>query len=190
MFGTHAIIEAGQRGIHYYDGKPVAIFRPGRYRVKASGGRGRVDSYFAKIPIRQQDVLVELEAALPKQVKEHLYQVSPNEGEVVLVRAEGALIGIVAPGETQAFWKDGRKITAETIDVTEAPALPREAIREVTAIGSNAVLHFTVPKDHKGVVYIDGAPRETLSAGVYAFWDAARGVAVGPCDTDGVLENW
>ena len=182
MFGTNIIVSATQRGIQFYDGKPVAIVRPGRYNVRHYNTRGRMDTYAASLPLRNRDLLIELEAALPKHFEKSLHKVSAGPAEIVLVRAGKDLIGIVEPGRTEAYWIDTRKIVTEAVDVSEAPLVPRQLAREITESGSSAILHTSVPKDHEAIVFVDGASRETLEPGIYAYWNALRKVTVETAD--------
>jgi len=182
MFGKDVIINATHRGIQYSDGKPVAILRPGRYKVKHYATRGYVDKFLINMPFKDQELLAELEDVLPKQVAKHLLKVTAKANEVVLVRADNLLVGIVSPARTEGYWIDSRKLTTEHIDVSDAPPIERKDVHEIMALGSGAAMYNILPKDHEGTLFIDGVPRESLKPGVYAYWNALRKVTIEMAD--------
>ncbi len=122
------------------------------------------DNEWAPFLLKQRPDLVELYFTL----------VETSDTEVALVSADGRLFQVLTPARRVLFWKGVAVITAEVVDVIDAPEVPAEKLPALDRVGSaSQVVSAHVRDSHAGLLFLDNRFSRTLKPGKYGFWSAA-----------------
>lgn len=126
-------------------------------------------------------------------IRQHVESFRMNNDEAGLLYLNGQLQGVIAPGEQVYAWKAAGDLMVKRVWLAEESRVERSVLDELRARDLNhatellshsgadlkaPVLEVTVPAQHAGVFYEDGAMSATLTPGVYGFWALNRNVDV------------
>jgi hypothetical protein len=118
-------------------------------------------------------------------VARHFTVVEIGEREVGLVRKNGKIAGVVAPGTRQLYWRGPVDIDVEVLDISErfeiAPAVATVLARAkppLAAQVSDAVTAAEVPDTAIGLLIVDGKLTKVLEPGLHAFWKFQRALKI------------
>jgi regulator of protease activity HflC (stomatin/prohibitin superfamily) len=192
MFGIKRVVIAQyQRGLEFRDGRLMAILQPGVYRTFDPLGRktlviedvSQPEANFAKAEIYVREN--------PQLVAGHLQLVAIGENEVGLVRKDGKLSSILAPGVRQVYWTGPVAVEIERIDIGADCVVPDRVIRALQTPGAASlvreaaasVVHKEVAQSAVGLLFVGGKLDRVLEPGVYGFWKFQRNVQVDVVDT-------
>jgi regulator of protease activity HflC (stomatin/prohibitin superfamily) len=192
MFGIKRVVIAQyQRGLEFRDGRLKAILDPGVYRSFDPLGRktlliedvSQPEANFAKAEIFVREN--------PQLVAGHLQLVSIGENEVGLVRKDGKLSSILAPGARQVYWTGPVAVEIERIDIGADCVVPDRLIRALQTPGAASlvreaaasIVHKEVAQSAVGLLFVGGKLDRVLAPGVYGFWKFQRNVQVDVVDT-------
>ena len=94
--------------------------------------------------------------------------------EVAIVRYQGKVVSILPPTSRRLFWQAAM---VEVVNISEQPKLPERLVKalvtglaETAHISRQSLYIIDVPNQHVGLVTLDGALLEPLSAGTHAWW--------------------
>lgn len=180
MFKTIRLSES-ERGLLFRNGRFVRVLQPGRHSFF---------TWFRDAVVRVLPLITpELDAGsqhLPTLVggsdpaaAEALFAVVVCAAEeAAVVSADGVPVTVVRPGTRRVFCRAAALIEVERVDLRHTLAVaPRHralAARQSPAVSVQALIH---PYE-AGLVFVDGAPGETLSAGAPAFWTLLHAVEI------------
>jgi regulator of protease activity HflC (stomatin/prohibitin superfamily) len=165
-------------GLLYIQDNFIRPLEPGDYGFWTFGRRVEVHSLSRVNPtpvFPSEEVLIEQH---PEFMAAFCQAVQLANAEVAIARFKGKVIAILPPCSRKLFWQ-GTDI--EVIDVTAQPKLPQRLVAELvsgleeTLLLSQKSLHLQeVPAQHVGLLYLDGALQETLTAGLHVWWKFGR----------------
>lgn len=158
---TRYLIPDAQRGLLSRDGRLVRWLEPGATRVFTL--RGRWELTLLSRETLWSPFSPELKAVAPAGAGVEAFV---PEGSVGLLRADGLAKGILQPGR-YLLWQLVAPVTLETVSLLELrPAVPEAfwAFLPGTQLQTVLVLPF-----ERALVYVDGALRELLGEGRFAY---------------------
>jgi len=110
----------------------------------------------------------------PELVERYFILIETSDTEVALVSADGRLFQVLTPARRVLYWKDVAEVTAEVVDVIDAPEVPAATLPALDRAGAAAlVVSAQVRDSHAGLLYLDNRFARTLPPGKYGFWSAA-----------------
>ena len=165
-------IRSYEMGLLFRDEEFERILPGGSYWFFDPFGKIRVDIVSRRAPwlsLEKLDVVVK-----SGQLGEHATVFEVKDDERALVWIDGRFAAILTAGQ-YAYWMGFRKVSVEVVNVRN----PRFEHADQKAILRSQGQHgqfeiHSVPRDHVGIMFIDGRYVETVSPGIYAFW---RGMA-------------
>ena len=176
------IIAENERGLLVKDGRLVEVLGPGRHfywlwiasrmRVEIVRATGACNS----------PLVDGIEKRHPELAEANFEIVSPQVGEVAIVRIDGRARLIVRGGDVARIWKVLDTITVDTIDVVAQPKLDKRLLTELgdaTVFGNPLpapVEAFTVGEAQRGLVLFDNELHEQVGPGRHAYWQVGRKV--------------
>ena len=175
-------VEEGTLGLLYYDGVYKRVLKAGKYyfwnnitkvsariidlrRPNASSAKG----------LNYAEDLVDIGGLEKVRVLDDLIaegqvaRITVPDNRIALVSIDGRLSGAVSAGDYY-FWKVGREISHELIDVTDpvsANQLPDSAFSH---IGNNLYAKIEVSEGQAALLYFNGAYQHLLESGAHYFW--------------------
>ena len=108
---------------------------------------------------------------------EHLTLVETGDEQVAAIYFDGKFNRILPPGKRMLFWRGPVEVTARLFQIKDQPEVPKELVANLARFGAHAIF-APVDEGKTGLLYIDGRFARTLTAGSYAFWNAAASVRV------------
>ena len=171
-----------ERGLKFRNRSFEAILEPGVHWLFDPLGRTEVQVYDLTVPEFEHpraDFLIE-EAR--ERIEPYLEIVEIGDREVGVVRKQGRIAGILAPGRRQLYWKGPIAVKVERYDLTAGFELPKELASllvraKPVALASqvaDAVSAIEVPDTAVGLLIVDGAFVRELAPGLHAFWKFQR----------------
>src|SRR5262245_139709 len=128
MFGLKRItIAQHERGLLFRNRSFEAVLEPGVYRHFDPLGRRQVMVYDLTTPEFLHPRVDFLVKEAREIVAQHFIVVELGDREVGLVRKNGKIAGVLAPGTRQLYWRGPIAVDVEVLDITNvfeiAPAL-------------------------------------------------------------------
>lgn len=173
MFRT-VTLQDHQRGLLVKNGRVAAFLDPGVHRLWSRHAEVRViDLNPGYMPLTP-----EVRAVVPKGTAEEL---SVPHAHAALVSVDGRPAACLLPGD-YLLWQIRAEVTAEVIST--APVLANDHVPAAfrPLFPPSHLVRATVPAQHRGVVYVDGALDHTVGEGAWAFFAADRQVSVALVD--------
>ncbi len=114
-----------------------------------------------------------------------------DNDQVGILYVNDQLKGIVAPSEHLYLWKDTGEIRLDKVSIKNQIAVENRVFSLIMRAGANSasrlirsentvatkpIADLSVPKDHVGLLYIDGKLAEQLPPGNYGFWQLSNKV--------------
>ncbi|MEO1245685.1 MAG: slipin family protein [Pseudomonadota bacterium] len=185
-FISKFIVRKHERGLLFKDGDFIKFLEAGTYRYLGLRSRYAVERYdlsVAGFEHRLADYLVEDQRS---EVDRLFHVVETGADEVALVYLNERVANVLGPAERKLYWKGIVMVRVERFDLNEGIALDARLTKRLV-IGSNArvlavadaaVYARIVPDGHVGLLYTDGELKETLAAGLHAFWNVSHAVSI------------
>ncbi|WP_027893560.1 slipin family protein [Calidithermus chliarophilus] len=180
-------VAESQIGLLYDRGNFVRPLEPGTYGFWVYERKITVHTYDRTQPVPNlplEDVLLERH---PGFVAQYCESVQLGAAQVALVRHKGKVIAVLPPASRKLFWKG---VEVEVLDTLEhfklSPALAAELVSGLPEVAHLTLKHLhvrEVPAQHVGLLYVDGAFRETLGPGLHAWWVFGRALKTEVLDT-------
>jgi len=118
-------------------------------------------------------------------IDKHFQVIELKDREIGLVFRNEHLVSVLAPGKRQLYWRGPIEIRVEVRDVSDEfeidAATARLVARAKGSLGSaaaEAVSAVEVPDGSLGLLIVDGELKQTLGAGLHAFWKFQRTLKV------------
>jgi hypothetical protein len=118
-------------------------------------------------------------------VERHFTVVELGDKEVGLVRKNGKIAGVLAPGTRQLYWRGPVEVDVEVLDIGEqfeiAPAVAAVLTRARGPLAlqvADAVKSAEVPDTATGLLIVNGELRQVLEPGLHAFWKYHRRLSI------------
>jgi regulator of protease activity HflC (stomatin/prohibitin superfamily) len=170
-----------ERGLQFRNRSFERVLEPGVYWLFDPMGRTEVQVYDLSVPEFEHprvDVLVKEARA---RIERHLEIVEIGDREVGVVRKQGRIAGILAPGRRQLYWKGPIEVSVERHDLMAGFELPKDlasllvrAKQPLAGQVAEAVSAIEVPDTSVGLLIVDGAFERELEPGLHAFWKFQR----------------
>jgi regulator of protease activity HflC (stomatin/prohibitin superfamily) len=187
MFGIKRVVIAQyERGLLLRNRTVQTVLEPGVYWMFDPLKKREVQVYDlnnVEFMHPQKDFIVKLCSALCEQF---FTVVDVNSHQVGLLYLDEVLSGILEPGSRHLFWKQGKVMRVELLDIQDNPRVPDPVARLLIRTRNakllnevrNAVYAVCVAENTKGLLYVDGQLQEQLKPGIYGFWCFNREVEV------------
>lgn len=182
MFWTiKVVIGDGERGLVYRNRRFQQILLPGVHRLSLFGGRPQVDihnaSKGAAYSGSDQDSLIE---ALGATLDTHFVLANVGAGEVGLLLRNGRIDEVLPPGSRRLYWRGSVDTQVRVMALGDEPRVPADVQQRLGQLGvlPRVAVISTVPSESVGLLFIDGTLRQTLDAGLHAFWNFNGNVSV------------
>ena len=180
MFFKRIVIGDGERGLRFRDRRLESVLMPGVYRYFDPLKRNTVEVFRVDEMLytgRHVDVLIE---RLGDELANYFVLADIGVDEVGLLKVNGKLDDVLAPGSRELYWKGGREIAIETLAVGEDLEVPVAVARRLNQIGGlkRVAVATEVPAESAGLLIIDGRIARRLDPGRYAFWNFQGNVQV------------
>ncbi|QGX97447.1 slipin family protein [Roseovarius faecimaris] len=158
-------------------GRIATILSAGEHRLK------RKDTVTERHDLNRLRFTTPYEAALfrerPDLAEAHLTEVRAGEDEVLIVRRDGRLHGVVLAGDREVLWTDAGPWAVERLTLTDTLAVERKLGKALVRAGLGHVLTiWDVAEGHVGLLTVDGVLKGRLEPGTHAFWHIGRGATV------------
>jgi regulator of protease activity HflC (stomatin/prohibitin superfamily) len=182
MFGYKRItIAQHERGLLFRNRSFEAVLEPGVYRHYDPLGRLCVITYDLGVPEFAHPRVDFLVKEAREAVERYFTVVELGDKEVGLVRKNGKIAGVLAPGSRQLYWRGPIDVEVEVLDISEkfeiAPAIASllaRAKQPLAAQVADAVSVAEVPDTAVGLLIVDGKLMKVLEPGLHAFWKFQR----------------
>ena len=182
MLGLKNItIAQHERGLVFRNRSFEAVLEPGVYRIFDPLKRVDVQVYdlaVAEFDHPRVDFLVK-EAR--ETIARYFTIVELADREVGLVRRNGKVSGVLAPGKRQLYWRGPVDVQVEVLDIGAqfelAPAIASLLARAKAPLAAqvaDAVSAVDVPDTSVGLLIVDGSFVKVLPPGLHAFWKYHR----------------
>ena len=182
MLGLKNItIAQHERGLVFRNRSFEAVLEPGVHRIFDPLKRVDVQVYdlaVAEFDHPRVDFLVK-EAR--ETIARYFTIVELADREVGLVRRNGKVSGVLAPGKRQLYWRGPVDVQVEVLDIGAqfelAPAIASLLARAKAPLAAqvaDAVSAVDVPDTSVGLLIVDGSFVKVLPPGLHAFWKYHR----------------
>lgn len=185
MFGMkHTTIARHERGLLFRDRSFEAVLEPGVYRHYDPLGHVCVITYDIGVPEFVHPRVDFLVKEACEVVARYFTVVELGDEEVGLVRKNGKIAGVLAPGTRQLYWRGPVEVDVEVLDIRErfevAPAIAAVLARAKSLVAqvADAVMAVEVPDTAVGLLVVDGKLTKVLEPGLHAFWKYNRRLSV------------
>lgn len=174
------VIGDGERGLVYRNRQFLRVLEPGVYRWFDPFGRTEVMVHGVAQPEytgRDVDTLIE---ALGSDVDRHFVHADLGTSQVGLVRLNGKIEAVLAPGARKLYWRGPVAVEVDPVELAAGLELRKEVfqrLRQIGVLGKVAAV-AEVPTESVGLLLVDGTLERTLTPGAYAFWNFQRNVVV------------
>lgn len=160
-----------QRGLHFREGDFQGILGPGVHYLFDPLHRVKVDIVSIRDPIlAHRDAEVIAKSGALKGMAE---VVELKDYERAILWIDGRYRGILAPGR-HVVWTLFNKIDVETIDIRGVRFEHENLVLILKQPSAQEQLALiSVGSHEKGMLFVNGQLKETLGAGVYAYWKQA-----------------
>ncbi len=170
-----------ERGLKFRNRSFETILEPGVHWLFDPLGRTEVQVYDLTVPEFEHPRAEFFVKEARERIERHLEIVEIGDREVGVVRKQGRIAGILAPGRRQLYWKGPIEVSVERHDLTASLELPKElatllvrAKPPLAAQVAEAVSAVEVPDTSVGLLIVDGAFVRELPPGLHAFWKFQR----------------
>lgn len=177
------VIADHERGMHFKNRSFQSVLMPGIHRFFDLRNHHAVEVFDLNRAEFSHPLFDNLRKRHPQTCAAHFQLVETSARQVALIYQNEHLTGVLSPDNRTVYWREGVDTRAEILDIDEQPriepklaaqlARPRPGVNTADAVTS-----VEVPDHHAGLLLIDGALRETLKPGFYAFWRYFRNIQV------------
>lgn len=178
----NVIVNDDERAFLMRDGRLERLLGPGRFRTWDPGNRLKAEVVKVVRAQLPADRALLLEKTHPEIAAQNIVLVQTSATEVAIVSADGELKHVVAPSNTQAYWKAVTLVEVETIDTSLEPRIAKRHLDQLDLARSVHAAHATIEAHEAGLLFIDGQLKERLPPGRHAFWQVARQVRIAKVD--------
>lgn len=169
------LVKENERVIALYKGELQGIYGAGEHVLPNRGNRLETLKFDTTNGTFVSPYEKALFDKLPDQAARHLTVFRTGRHEVMLIERDSQIAQVLGPDRKMTVWTDAGPWTATTFNVADDLKVGAELMRRLLAAGKgNLVTSFAVADGHVGLLFIDGAYRETLAAGLHGFWNAGR----------------
>jgi len=182
MFWTiKVVIGDGERGLVYRNRRFQQVLLPGVHRLSRFGGSPQVTVHNASKGSAyngsDQDSLSD---ALGAQLLEHFVLADIGAAQVGLLLRNGRIDDVLPPGSRHLYWRGSVDTGVRMMALGDEPRVPANVQQRLGQLGilPRVAVISTVPSESGGLLFIDGTLRQTLDAGLHAFWNFNGNVSV------------
>ena len=164
-------IRSFEIGLHFYDGEFKGILTKGRRWMFNPFLKHRVDVVSQRDPWLAHGCLDMIIKSGSLGGRATVVDLKDNERALVWI--DGRFNQILRPGQ-YAYWNGLRDVRVERVDAREVRFERADLKLIVNSPGARGLLDVcAVSRHNAGVLFVDGQYVETLSPGLYAFWENA-----------------
>jgi hypothetical protein len=119
MFGLKRIsIAQNERGLKLRSGSFEAVLEPGVYRVFDPFEQIEVQLYDVAVPEFKHPLADAFVKEAREKIEKYFMIVQLGDREVGVVFKNGRLVGVLAPGKLQLYWRGHVEVRVERLDIT------------------------------------------------------------------------
>jgi regulator of protease activity HflC (stomatin/prohibitin superfamily) len=172
MLWKRIIVGDQERALITKNGRFGGILAPGEYRLIARPGVSLdVEKHNVRNPVFESAWADYLATERPEVAERHFTRVETNDSQVAMVYVDGMLFRVMLPAKRLLFWRGAAAVTAEVVNVIDAPEVPAQRLPALERLGRESWTTFCLVDEAKaGLLYIDNKLRRTLPPGKYGFW--------------------
>ncbi|MHC5065338.1 MAG: slipin family protein [Planctomycetota bacterium] len=164
-------IQKHELGLWFRHGDFKGVLEPGAYALLGRLiGRDQieiVDTLKSRFRHQRLEALV-----LEEQLQSYMHIVDLNDEQRALIWKDGRLAEILGPGR-YVYWKQPSSIQVEVFDSQDLRFEHSKLDTILSNSEASSWLQAIRVEDHeKALLFVDGEYRETLAAGLYAYWRA------------------
>lgn len=176
MFWKRISVPDNTRAVITRKGRVVELIGPGDYwYATVPPGDVKAEMHSLASPIFASEWTDFLVKQRPEVVSRNFVVVETGDAQVAVVALDGKVAAVVAPGKRVLYWREAAAVSVTTIDVVEAPAVPKAMLGAVERLGRESHAVFAAVEDGRaGLLYIDSRFVRALEPGRYGFWAAAN----------------
>ncbi len=185
MIYRKVVVAETERGLVFKDKRIVRVLEAGVYRLTIWGAKLRiVNANAAQVSDPALLALIDSKSAADQALREQCLQVVDlGDYEVALVYQRKALKSVLKSGQRYVYWADARELEIRRIDTREDYAVDASLVNVLVRGrgiegAADAVYPAEVASKQLGLLWVDGALVDTLSAGLYAYWRVNRSIKV------------
>lgn len=185
VFGRkRVLVKENERMIALYKGELQGIHGAGEHALPNRGGSLETLKFDTTAGVFVSPYEKAVFDKLPDQAARHFTVFRTGRNEVALIERDGQIAMVLGPDRKLTVWTDAGPWAVTMFNVADDLRVDAGLMRRLVAVGKgNLVQTFTVADGHVGLLFVDGAYRETLQAGVHGFWIAGRALNVKQVDT-------
>ena len=182
MFWKRIAVRETERALIFVHGRLEEVLEPGVYwKWMWEREVELFDTLEPVIRSTNREALLRTGDALAER---YFVRMRVAEARAAVVFADGVLVGVLGPGESELLWRTPKAIAVREFDVVAEPALDPSLIPAIVRYGAAAarVQLVTIGEQTAGLVYIDGRLERRVGPGVHAFWSMLGPVRVEQID--------
>ncbi len=171
----------GRRRLTLTEAERALVFRKGRITAILGAGEHalRRKDVVERHVISNAVVVSEFSDAVwrerPDLAAAHMTELRTGADEIAIVSRDGRLSDVLSPDTRCVVWTDAGPWTVERINMADGLEVPRAlGDRLVRARLTGAMTVIEVAESDVGLLFVDGALTETLTAGTHRFWTVGR----------------
>jgi len=163
-----------ERALVFVHGRLREVLEPGVHRILTLGRGIEVEVFSTLDTMLTTARTLALVRSTDPLVDEHFVRVITREGRAAMIFADGKLIRVLGPGESEMAWKAPRAITVREFDIVAEPAIEASLVPALLRFGAAAarVLFVSVAEQSVALIYVNGKLLRSVGPGMHAFWSA------------------
>ena len=163
-----------ERALLIRNGRFERLLGPGEYWVWTLGRTIQVEKHNVRELVFEGAWADYLAKERAEVAERYFTIVETGDSQVAVVYLDGKLARVIAPGKRVLFWRGPVAVTAQVIDVKQAPDVPRALLDAVTRLGREAPATYAAVDEGKtGLLFLENRFARVLEPGTYGFWNAA-----------------
>lgn len=165
------IIRENERAIALDKGRFLGILTPGEHRLRSDAKRLEIELHDLAHPEFKSKFDKALYREHQKDVAAHLTEVRTKDDEIAVIEQDGKIFAVLTPEGRAVFWTAAGPWTVQRFGLTDDPKVPADLATRLKRFvgGGNTMLH-EVPEGHVGLLFVEGAFKGSLEAGVHTMW--------------------
>ena len=181
----HITIAQHERGLLFRSRSFETVLEPGVHRIFDPLKRTEVQVYDLTVPEFEHPRVDFLLEEAREAMARYFAVVEIGSAEVGIVRKNGRVSGVLAPGTRQLYWRGPIEVRVDRHDISQEFELARDlakalvrAKQPLAAVAAEAVSAAEVPDTTIGLLIVDGELAGVLQPGLHAFWKYQRAVKI------------
>ena len=172
MIWKQIIVGDQERALVSKNGRFGGILTPGAYRLFLKPGVSlNVEKYNVRDLVFQSTWADYLAKERPDIADRYFTRIETNDLQVAMIYVDGKFFKVLLPAKRVLFWRGAMEVTAEVVNVIDAPEIPAQKLPALERLGKESWATISLVEEAKaGLLYIDNRFVRVLPPGKYGFW--------------------